>query len=659
MSRRNLTPDEIDQLKEQGCSAENWNKIFVSPNFTSDFCNDVTFSGTVVLGEFGTPISTSTGIPKRSGIYNAHIHNCVVESGCFISSVHNHIANYTIEQNVFIENVTTIEVIGKSSFGNGTLVPVLSEERGRELPIFKELTAQMAYLLVFYRHRPKLIKKLFELIDIETEKQSSTSATISQNTSIINCGTITNVEIGEFAEIDGALRLNNGTINSSEIAPVKIGNGVIADNFIISEGSKLLDRTTVDTCFIGEGGELAKEFSADNSLFFSNFIGHHGEASSVFAGPHTATHHKSTLLISAYLSFLNAGSGSNQSNHLYKLGPLHHGVIARGSKTASNSYLLWPARIGVFTLITGRHTRHCDTSIFPYSYLIEEDNETVLVPGVNLKSVGTIRDADKWPTRDKRTVKRDIINYDLLNPYSVGQMILGLDALKSLSSSTLLSDRKYRIKGVAIPETGVQKGIHYYDIGVMKYVGNILVKRINSEKSNSLKELSKLLKPSSKTGTSAWIDMSGFLVPKEKIEELCEDVESGVIDSLSTITKVMRELHNNFYDWAWNWCAAQIEKQVGKKVENLSKDELLLLLKSWHSSTKELDKKFLEDAKKEFAPKVQIGFGIDGGADTRKADFNAVRGEFNDNDFIKKINGHLSKKSDIFYETKNMIEKLK
>lgn len=26
-----------------------------------------------------------------------------------------------------------------------------------------------------------------------------------------------------------------------------------------------------------------------------------------------------------------------------------------------------------------------------------------LVPGINLRSVGTIRDAQKWPKRDKRT----------------------------------------------------------------------------------------------------------------------------------------------------------------------------------------------------------------------------------------------------------------
>ena len=49
----------------------------------------------------------------------------------------------------------------------------------------------------------------------------------------------------------------------------------------------------------------------------------------------------------------------------------------------------------------GRHVNHPDTSRLPFSYLIENRNESFLVPGINLRSVGTIRDAQKWPKRDK------------------------------------------------------------------------------------------------------------------------------------------------------------------------------------------------------------------------------------------------------------------
>ena len=87
-------------------------------------------------------------------------------------------------------------------------------------------------------------------------------------------------------------------------------------------------------------------------------------------------------------SFMNAGSGSNQSNHMYKLGPIHQGTMERGAKTTSDSYILWPARVGAFSLVMGRHVNHADTSNLPFSYLIEQRNTTYLVPGVNLRSVG-------------------------------------------------------------------------------------------------------------------------------------------------------------------------------------------------------------------------------------------------------------------------------
>ena len=74
-----------------------------------------------------------------------------------------------------------------------------------------------------------------------------------------------------------------------------------------------------------------------------------GEACAIFAGPFTVSMHKSSLLIAGMYSFLNAGSGSNQSNHMYKLGPIHQGIVERGSKTTSDSYILWPARVGAFS----------------------------------------------------------------------------------------------------------------------------------------------------------------------------------------------------------------------------------------------------------------------------------------------------------------------
>ena len=99
-----------------------------------------------------------------------------------------------------------------------------------------------------------------------------------------------------------------------------------------------------------------KGFTAAESLFSPNSHCENGEAASIFAGPYTVSHHKSSLLIAGMFSFFNAGSGSNQSNHLFKSGAVHQAVHLRGCKFASSAYIMSPALEGAFTMVMGTTT---------------------------------------------------------------------------------------------------------------------------------------------------------------------------------------------------------------------------------------------------------------------------------------------------------------
>jgi hypothetical protein len=179
-------------------------------------------------------------------------------------------------------------------------------------------------------------------------------------------------------------------------------------------------------------------------------------------------------------SFMNAGSGSNQSNHMYKLGPIHQGVMERGAKTASDSYILWPARVGAFSLVMGRHVSHQDTSDLPFAYLIEQQNTTYIMPGANLKSVGTIRDARKWPRRDARTDPDtlDQINCNLLSPYTVRKMLRGIDILKNLQRVSGEKSESYAYQSGVIRRSSLLHGLKYYGMAIDKFLGNSLITRI-------------------------------------------------------------------------------------------------------------------------------------------------------------------------------------
>ena len=447
---RKLNENEIEIMMERGCVCEEWDRVEVQEGFLPDRYKNVSFYGDIRLGRMDKRIDSVSGISRKCGVYNSALHNCVIGDNVYIRNVSNYISNYVIEDDVVIDGINTLEVRGSTCFGNGVRAAVLNEAGGREVPIYDRLSAHEAYIIALYRQKVELLDKLRTMIEAYCDSVCSDKGVIGAGAHISNCGHIFDVKVGRYAQIIGIVRLKNGTVNSSAAAPTKVGAGVIADDFIMAAGCSVTDGVIIDRCFIGQGTELSKQYSAENSLFFANCGGFHGEACSIFAGPYTVTHHKSTLLIAGLYSFMNAGSGSNQSNHMYKLGPVHQGILERGTKTTSNSYIVFPVRIGAFTLVMGRHNAKSDTADFPFSYLIEEDDESVLVPGVNIKSIGTIRDSKKWPRRDKRlgSDRLDYITFYLLTPYTVQKMISGKYILEKLRNDSGTSTQKYYHNGL-------------------------------------------------------------------------------------------------------------------------------------------------------------------------------------------------------------------
>lgn len=658
MNYRHLTSVEIDQLKAQGCLAEDWENVWVVPNFTPDYVHYTRFSGEVKLGVFEKEFELPGGIKKHTRLRSVTLHNVTIGDNCLVENIQNYIANYVIGDECFIENVDLMLVDGESTFGNGIEVSVLNETGGREVAINDKLSAHMAYIMALYRHRPELTARLKQLADYYSRKYASNVGTIGNHVRIMNTGVIENLRIGDYANICGTNRLRNGSINSNKEAPVYIGHGVICDDFIVCSGSHIDDGAMLSRCFVGQACQLGHNYSASDSLFFSNCQGENGEACAIFAGPFTVTHHKSTLLIAGMFSFMNAGSGSNQSNHMYKLGPIHQGTLERGAKTTSDSYILWPARVGAFSLVMGRHTGHCDTSNLPFSYLIEQDNSTYLVPGVNLRSVGTIRDAQKWPKRDKRTdsQKLDFINYNLLSPYTVQKMFKGRDILLELRhASGELSDI-YSYHSTKIRNSSLNKGIKFYETAIHKFLGNSLIKRLEGIDFKNDDEIRERLRPDTSIGSGEWVDISGLIAPKTEIDYLLAGIESGAINRLKYINAEFERMHRNYYTYEWTWAYERLEEFYGINPEEITAANVISIVEKWKEAVIGLDKLVYEDAKKEFSLAAMTGFGADGSRREKRLDFEQVRGDFESNSFVTAVLKHIEVKSALGDE---LIERMK
>jgi hypothetical protein len=331
---------------------------------------------------------------------------------------------------------------------------------------------------------------------------------------------------------------------------------------------------------------------------------------------------------------------------MYKLGPVHQGIIERGSKTASGSYLLWPARIGPFTLIMGKHYKNLNTSSLPFSYLIENHGESILVPGVNLKSVGTIRDAKKWPGRDKRKdiSKIDKITFNFLSPYTVRKMAEGRNLLKSLQKNSGTASDFYYMDNLKISRQSLEKGIELYQKGIDKYIGNLLIKRLGPADIRNNTDIMEKLKPEANQGSGEWIDLAGLITPGDEVEKILDAVEDGRIASLDAISESFSVLLDSYESWEWMWTAELIEQETGKKIGKLTSVDLIGIVEKWKKSVTELDNLLYEDARKEFAPSSMTGFGIDGGEEERQLDFEQVRGTFESNSIVLSINDHLERK---------------
>ena len=662
MNYRHLTAEEIIQLEKQLCTAPEWGRVLVSESFSPDHVFSSRFTGDIRLGAFDKEFSLAGGMKKHAGLYHVTLHNVEVGDNCCIESVNNYIANYRIGHDTFIENVDIILCDGDSSFGNGVEVSVLNETGGREVTIYDRLSAQQAYVMALYRHRPDLIGRMRALVGDYVSSVTSSIGSIGSNSMIVDTGYIKNVKVGDCCKIEGASRLKNGSINSNAAAPVHIGVGVIGDDFIISSGASVEDGVTFSRCFIGQACKLGHNYSASDSLFFGNCQGENGEACAIFAGPFTVTHHKSSLLIAGMFSFMNAGSGSNQSNHMYKLGPIHQGIMERGAKTASDSYLLWPAKVGAFSLVMGRHVDHQDTSDLPFSYLIEDQGVSYVVPGANLKSVGTIRDAKKWPRRDGRKdpEKFDCINFNLLSPYTIQKMLRAVDILKELRRVSGSSTLTYSYQNGKIRRSSLEKGLTYYGMAIDKFLGNSLISRLQKAGNvSSIDDVRNALKKDSEVGSGEWVDLSGLIAPRSEVFSLLDDIESGVVSDVKGIDARFHEMHAHYYSYEWTWAHDVIESWYGVNLETVSAETLMNIVHRWKEAVVTLDQLIYEDARKEFSLSAMTSFGADGDEKQRNLDFFQVRGASFENDpFVKSVADHIVVKSQLARDVLALLDTL-
>ncbi len=663
MEYRKLTEDEVLLLRRNGCTAGDWSLVTVAPE------------ATIAAPDGGTPDENAITLHKvRFGsnaalgpgcrIERSAISGCTLAAGCMVTDstladcavgalteIRNveRIENYTVGAGCRITDCGAITAAPYASMGCGTTVDVLDETGGRRITICPGLTAQVAYMAAFYRHNPPLVGAIETLVRNEVRTRASREGHVADGATIRYVTTIENVDIGPRAEISSAVQLRNGTLGPD----AKVLENVSASDFILADHAVIGTSCVAKHVYLGQAASLGNSFVAHNSVIFANSTLECGETDALFAGPHTVSYHRSTLLIAAATSFFNAGSGTNQSNHYYCTGPIHHGILERGCKTGSSSYIKWPARIGQFSVIVGSHGDHPDTSSLPFSYLFGNNGETTVIPAANLRTCGVMRDVLKWRGRDRRSdgcPKLDNINYDEFTPYNAERMFQAINLLERFRDGEAdPEDFRIHINPGHIPE-----GIRLYGVGLRYFFGLVLVDRILSLR-DAGQPLSRLRGPEitgstlfpwtggtgksgrdtgeghiadghtangdigdtdSPTGAgitdlTPWVDMAGMIAPRPVIDGLCGDISSGRFGTMAQLNAAVAAIHANYSLYRWIYVRSRLSRVFDIENDEPTVRDMIKIIGQWSEAARELCRLRTSDAMKDFSPEMSVGFGID------------------------------------------------
>lgn len=569
---RILTIEEQQALMQRGCTAECWERIRVADDFRVEQLQNVRLMGEVSIGS-NTTITFST------------------------------VGNYHIGDNCRIDSVLRMECRHSSTFGNGVIVSAVNENGGRSIPIYNTLTSQTAYIMTMMRNRKAVVEEMMAKVAREVEQQRSNIGTVGDRVTILGVKFIREVNIGNDTTIEGASHIENGTIMGNS----RLGVDVRAKDFILDNNAIVDSGACIERCFVGECSHLGNGFTAADSLFFANCHCENGEAAAIFAGPFTVSHHKSSLLIAGIFSFFNAGSGTNQSNHLFKSGAVHQAVHQRGSKFGSNAYVMSPAIEGPYTVILGRHSRHHDTQDMPYSYLIEEDGHSILIPAIALTSYGTVRDTEKWQARDKRHLKHDNIHFDEFNPFITGKMLRGVDILTRFWDEDPEA-KSFTYNRTTIKATMLQRGIKLYNSAIAASLGVMLN---GGDHTKATAE-----------AHGEWVDIAGQYMPSatlERLLSLAEDKSSTLADIHNLLNSAMAEYRDMAAGYAYHILGAIMGKSP-------SKNDIEESITASHNIIRRMRESTDADRQRDTGTTMMIGYGYDFRDEKeREADFFATR----------------------------------
>ena len=701
---RHLKLDEVEELKKNGNTSDDWHFVLVTDPFIPELVHQCKFYGLVRIGILEPYYLEFHNLRRPVGLYNSTIISCDIGNNVVIDNV-SYLSHYIIGNDVILINVNEIETTDHAKFGNGILkegepesirieLEVCNENGGRSIIPFDGMLPGDAWLFSRHREDHKLQEKLRAFSDGELDKRRGFYGTIGDRTVIKNCKIVKDVRIGSDAYLKGANKLKNLTINSSAESKTQIGEGCELVNGIIGNGCRIFYGVKAVRFILASNSQLKYGARLINSYLGNNSTISCCEVlNSLIFPAHEQHHNNSFLCASLLMGQTNMAAGAT-------VGSNHNSRGADGELVAGRGF--WPglcvsvkhnSRFASFIIMAkGDYPSELDIPL-PFS-LVSNDvskDELVIMPAYwflhNMYALA--RNAWKYGDRDKRLEKIQSLEYDYLAPDSIQEIAAGMEKLQiitarswarhqnqstisreniNVSHNIFADEEALKKQGKSLLEANdpILHSIHYLAEGfenssrrvrinklvkayaiyrelIIHHAVEQIVIKIRKGRFTNFSAFQKSL-PENKSPES-WINAGGQLIKKKALDQLIENIHQNRINGWNDIHQFYIQEAAKYPDDKLYHALDILWEVHGISVKKMTMPEFVNLLQQSVSTAEWITRGILNSRKKDYLnPFRKMVY-------ENQDEMDQVVGKLDDNSFIRN-------QEKIFEDYQNFIQNL-
>ncbi len=417
---RPLSEPEIRKLQAQGNSCADWKNIRALDGFNGDNISNNLFLGRCwIARSTGTALALPDGGKLPIGIHFSTIENTRIGNAC---AVHRcpFINNAVIANEVLLTNSTVSSSdTSMLRFGNGHWVDIGIETGGRTVPLFADLSLELAEFILANPGNPALQETCKHWITNWLQQIQRPYTVIAPGAVVSGCALIRDSYIGPGTVLINAGAIIDSTLDSRPEQAIHVTHGAIIEHSIIQEGVAIETQAIVRDSLMFEHSHASDHGAVVSSLVGPNSGVSKGEATASFLGPFIGFHHQSLLIASFWPGGRgNIGYGANVgSNHTTRLAD-QECWPGEGQFFGLNCCIKFPANFSAapYSIVAAGVTTLPQRMSFPFSLITEREpgitgvpeGLNCLIPAWNLGEnyFALKRNEEKFKSRNKATRNR-------------------------------------------------------------------------------------------------------------------------------------------------------------------------------------------------------------------------------------------------------------